>query len=54
MKRGVAFDCGHGVDERGTPLNNCPACHTKIKNAIADWETNKKVSDKIKKGDCPF
>lgn len=53
-KRGLPFECGHGVDEVGTPFSECPDCQEKTKNAIARWETKKRVEKKLNRGECPF
>lgn len=54
MKRGIFFECGHGIDAVGTPFNECPECLEKTRNCIAAWEAKKSVTENIKAGKSPF
>lgn len=54
MKKGEAFNCGHGLDPKGTPIGECPECHEKTKQAIAVWVAKKNVESRVQSGRCPF
>ena len=54
MKRGVFFECGHGIDAVGTPYSECLDCLEKTRNCIAAWEAKKNVGERLRDNQCPF